>query len=49
VSRREIAEALGVSPVTAWRYMKQLVSEGVVEPRGQGAAARWIARGEHIA
>jgi hypothetical protein len=49
VSRREIAEVLGVSPVTAWRYMKQLVSEEVVESRGQGAAARWIARGEHIA
>ncbi|MGI5288005.1 hypothetical protein ACQEVF_32335 [Nonomuraea polychroma] len=47
VSRREIAEALGVSPVTAWRYMKQLGD--VVEVRGQGAAARWIVRGEHIA
>lgn len=49
VSRREIAEALGVSPVTAWRYMRQLVSEEVVEPRGQGSATRWIARGEHVA
>lgn len=49
VSRKEIAEALGVSPVTAWRYMRQLVSEEVVEPRGQGSAARWIARGEHVA
>lgn len=49
VSRKEITEALGVSPVTAWRYMKQLAAEEVVETRGQGTASRWIARGEHIA
>ncbi|WP_219471274.1 winged helix-turn-helix domain-containing protein [Nonomuraea rhizosphaerae] len=49
VSRKEIAEALGVSPTTAWRYMRQLASEEVVESRGHGPAARYIARGEHIA
>jgi len=47
VSRKEIAEALGVSAVTAWRYMKQLGD--AVETRGQGPASRWIARGEHSA
>lgn len=46
---RDVETALGVSSPTAWRYMNQLRSEGVVDSRGSGPAARWVRRGDDVA
>ncbi|MEV0993390.1 hypothetical protein [Nonomuraea sp. NPDC050202] len=49
IATRDVETALGVSSATAWRYMNQLRSEGVVESRGTGPATRWVRRGDDVA
>ena len=49
VATRDVEQALGVSNVTAYRYMAQLKAEGVAVSRGNGPASRWHSATEHVA
>lgn len=40
-SRGDVATALGVSRMTAWRYLERLRVDGLAESYGQGRGARW--------